>query len=122
MRDWLVARGITADRIIAEERANSTVGNARYSLPLLIKAGIKSATVVSYDSHVRRAMALFGAAQLSIETAGSGAHPTGIVWTVPLAFPDQQVAATKASAQTRATIAAEIAAVIDITAQYKAAL
>lgn len=122
MHDWLVAHGVAAERIIVEPKASSTVGNARYSLPLLIKAGVTSATVVSYDSHVRRAQVLFLAAQLAIETAGSGTHPTGIAWTVPLAFPDKQVAALKADAATRATIAAHTAAVLGITAQYQAAL
>ncbi|PFG16268.1 DUF218 domain-containing protein [Propionicimonas paludicola] len=122
MRDWLLANGVAADRIVTETKASSTVGNARYSLPLLIARKITSATLVSFDSHVRRGQILMLAAQLAIETAGAGIHPTGITWTTPLAYPDKQVAKTKASAATRATIAAHTAAVLGLTKQYQAAL
>lgn len=122
MRDWLLANGVAADRIVTETKASSTVGNARYSLPLLVARKVTSATLVSFDSHVRRGQILFLAAQLAIETAGTGIHPTGITWTTPLAYPDKQVAKTKANAATRATIAAHTAAVMGLTKQYQAAL
>ncbi len=122
MRDFLRAAGIADERILTETKASSTVGNARYSLPILMACKITSATLVSYDSHIRRAQLLFLAAQLAIETAGSGTHPTGISWTTPLAYPDKHVAATKASAATRAAIAEGIAAVMGLTKQYQAAL
>lgn len=122
MRDFLRANGIADDRIVVETKASSTVGNARYSLPLLIARNITSATLVSFDSHVRRGQILMLAAQLAIETAGTGTHPTGITWTTPLAYPDKHVAASKADAATRQTIAAHTAAVLGLTKQYKAAL
>lgn len=122
MRDMLVTAGIDPKRIILETHASSTVGNARYALPILVAKHATSATVVSFDSHVRRAQILFLAAKLSIETEGVGLHPTGIIFNRPLAYPDKHVAKTKASAATRAFIASNVAAVLGLTKQYKNAL
>jgi hypothetical protein len=79
-------------------------------------------TLVSYESHLRRASILFLAAQLRIETAGVGAHPCGITYTTALAYPDKAIANTKASAATRTEIAAETAALLGLTNQYNAGL
>lgn len=57
MRDWLVDRGISEDRIIVEDRANSTVSNARFSRQLLPEAS--SVIVVTSENHIHRAVMNF---------------------------------------------------------------
>lgn len=56
MYDWLVARGVPAERIILEEHAENTEENIRYSLELLEKLDIAgNIAVVSSDYHLCRA-------------------------------------------------------------------
>lgn len=52
MRDWLVSRGMTQDRIIVEDRAWSTVSNARHTHALLPE--LTSLVVVTSSSHLQR--------------------------------------------------------------------
>ena len=59
MADWLIAKGVRSDRIIEENYATSTVGNALYSSYALARHGIKHATIISSASHVRRGQTLF---------------------------------------------------------------
>lgn len=59
MRDWLIGRGVPAERIHVENRAGSTVQNALYSTSILQDIGATSAVLVSSPNHVRRAVADF---------------------------------------------------------------
>ena len=123
-RDWLLAQGITADRILIETKASSTIGNARGSLPILRKAGISSYTLVSDASHLRRGQVLFLAAQLQIECREN--RTLGIFPVGALAFDDYSPAPVKTAApvtaSTRRTIAAEVASLLGLTDTYTAAL
>jgi hypothetical protein len=110
MRTWLAGQGIDPARILTEETSGSTVGNAKYSVPLAVKTGLTTLTLVSDASHLRRAGLLFLAAQLVIETATN--KPCGITYTTPLAYPDNTKAEGPASTTTRTEIANEIAALI----------
>ena len=84
MRDWLVDNGVSAGRILVEDRANSTVTNARYSRELLPDAG--AVIVVTSENHIHRAVVDFTLA-FGTEVAGVGAPndpPTampGLLWT-----------------------------------------
>lgn len=115
-RDWLISQGIGSARIITETQSSSTIGNAKYSVSALRKAGLSSYTLVSDASHLRRASVLFLAAVLKIETAEN--KPLGIAATTPLAFDDYAPAAVRTSAPvtaaTRATIAAEVRSLLGI--------
>ncbi|PZQ44023.1 MAG: hypothetical protein DI570_28775, partial [Phenylobacterium zucineum] len=62
MRARLVAAGVDTARIVVEDKAGSTIGNAIYSVALLRKMGSASYTLCSYSSHLRRASILFRAA------------------------------------------------------------
>ena len=69
MRDWLVANGVAAKRIVLDEKAASTIGNAVNAVRILWNRGrvvasrrITSYTLVSDESHLRRAGILFRAA------------------------------------------------------------
>lgn len=59
MRNWLLARGLPADRVHAEEQAGSTVQNALFGTRLLRELGATSAVVVTSPNHIRRAVADF---------------------------------------------------------------
>ena len=59
MADWLVDKGINPNRIIEENYATSTVGNALFSSYALARHKIKHATIISSASHVRRGQTLF---------------------------------------------------------------
>lgn len=124
MRTWLTTNGIAPDRILAEANSSSTVGNARYSLPILRREKIASYTLVSDASHLRRATVLFAAAQLGLETADN--VKLGITATRPIAYNDYAPApvatSRPVSAATRKTIAAEVAALLGLTKQYQSAL
>jgi uncharacterized SAM-binding protein YcdF (DUF218 family) len=115
-RDWLVGAGVDPARILIEDRSASTIGNAKNSVPLLRKAGITSYTLVSDASHLRRASVLFGAAKLALETAVNRAMD--LTPTTPLAFDDYAPAPVKPArpvdAATRATVAAEVKALVGL--------
>lgn len=123
MKAWLVSEGVDASRIILETKSSSTIGNAKYSMPILVREGIKRYTLVSDASHLRRASVLFLAAQLDIETTVN--KKTGILPMQALAFNDYTgVVATEkpVSSATRHEVVKETAALLGLTVQYNAAL
>lgn len=58
MYDWLTARGISPERIIREERAESTLENLRFSFALIPEEARASVAVVSSEYHLYRARLL----------------------------------------------------------------
>ena len=63
MADWLMARGVAADRILLENQADNTEENIRFSKALLAEAGVDLAddiAVVSSDYHLYRASLMWG--------------------------------------------------------------
>lgn len=116
-RAWLLSAGIDSARIITEARAASTVGNARYTLPVLRDRKLTSYTLVSDASHLRRASILFAAATLQLETAAN--RELSIAQGVPLAFddysPDPVKSSAPVTATTRATVAAEVASLLGLS-------
>ncbi len=81
MADWLIAKGVSADRIIEENYATSTVGNALFSSYALARHNIDHATIISSASHVRRGQTLF-------EIASWQTGPQGIAFDT-VAYPDK---------------------------------
>lgn len=55
MRKMLLSMGIPSNRIIVEDRARSTVENARYSVPLARQAGASGIILVTSSTHQGRA-------------------------------------------------------------------
>jgi uncharacterized SAM-binding protein YcdF (DUF218 family) len=55
MRNMLMLLGFPADRIILEDRANSTVQNAQFSVPLAKEAGTSGIILVTSTTHQGRA-------------------------------------------------------------------
>ncbi|NOV25992.1 YdcF family protein [Cupriavidus necator] len=76
MADYLVARGVAADRVIREGRSTSTEENLLFSRRLLEEQGVdpgKATVVVTSDFHVRRAVGIARKAGFS-EAFGVGAE------------------------------------------------
>lgn len=55
MRNMLVLLGFPADRILVEDKANSTVQNARFAVPLAEQAGTSGIILVTSTTHQDRA-------------------------------------------------------------------
>ncbi|SPA10706.1 conserved membrane hypothetical protein [Cupriavidus taiwanensis] len=75
MADYLVARGVAADRVIREGRSTSTEENLVFSRRLLEGQGVDAndpVVVVTSDFHVRRAVKIAGKAGFG-KVAGVGA-------------------------------------------------
>lgn len=87
MADWLIAKGVSKDRIIEENYATSTVGNSLFSSYALARHDIDHATIISSASHVRRGQTLF-------EIASWQTGPKGITFDT-VAYPDKPLAKLK---------------------------
>ncbi len=62
MAKWLIAHGVDEKRIIVENKAPTTVGNATNTFRLLKeKPEVKSIAMISSSSHIQRAVAIFQA-------------------------------------------------------------
>jgi len=71
MKELAVSLGVPADAVVEERQAMDTIGNARYSAGLMRERGWESCIVVSSPYHLKRALKLFEAADLEVQTAGA---------------------------------------------------
>ena len=55
----LIQAGVPAERIMVETQSRSTLQNADFAKPLLEKAGVRHAVLVTSSFHARRALATF---------------------------------------------------------------
>lgn len=58
-RRALIEAGVPSDRIMVETKSRSTLQNADFAKPLLEKAGVRQAVLVTSSFHARRALATF---------------------------------------------------------------
>ena len=73
MAEWLVAHGVSADRVIVEDASLTTAQNAMYTYDILTEnyPQVKQLAIVSSDYHIATGTLLFEAeAILRAETAG----------------------------------------------------
>lgn len=66
MEGWLIANGVPANRVHAEHRAGSTVGNALNTVPIARSLGANSVALVTSANHIRRAVVDFNVAGLGV--------------------------------------------------------
>ncbi len=73
MRDYLVSKGISADRIIMEDKATDTIENLRFSVALIKENGLEDCqmAVVTSNFHVPRVQ--FLCSRMDIDTVFYGA-------------------------------------------------
>lgn len=123
MRAWLVKNGVAAGRVLVEGKAGSTIGNALYSAQILIGQGLSSYTIVSDESHLRRAGILFRAALAKADAASNTRRQ--ITATTAIAFDDYgakpHLSSLPVAAKTRAEYAGYVATLLGLTAQYQTA-
>lgn len=124
MRRWLIGKGVPSGRILVEPKATSTVGNALHSVALLQAKGLTTYTLISAASHLRRAQIHFLAARVKAEMAIG--RKTGLATAGLIAYDDYAPKPIKPTlpigASSRASVMAEVASLLGLTSQYKAAL
>jgi uncharacterized SAM-binding protein YcdF (DUF218 family) len=76
MRDLAMAAGIDADRIVVEDRSRNTIGNARYSAPIIAAHGWTRLLLITDTFHLPRARLIF--AHYGLKVALSGARPESV--------------------------------------------
>jgi len=76
MRRGLIARGVPEAAILVEDRARDTLENARLSIPILRRAGVSRAILVTDRVHMPRALTLFRLLGMPAEAAPCAA-PAG---------------------------------------------
>jgi uncharacterized SAM-binding protein YcdF (DUF218 family) len=118
------AKATMAARTIVESDAQSTIGNALYSVRLLRLWNLSSYTLVSSASHLRRAGILMRAALAKAETADNTRR--SIAATTAIAWDDYgdkpHLSTLPIDAATRAEYAGYVASLLGVSAQYKSAL
>lgn len=70
MRDWLLARGVPGEHVVAETASFNTRENLTYAKAIMEHRGLKNALVVTSDYHVARALEL--CRQVGISAVGKG--------------------------------------------------
>ncbi len=70
MREWLIARGVLPEDVVAETASFNTRENLRYAKAIMEHRGLSKALVVTSDYHVARALAL--CRQEGIDATGKG--------------------------------------------------
>ena len=69
MKELAVSLGVPADAVVEEKEAMDTIGNARYTSRILRARGIDHIILVSNPYHLSRAVKLFRANGLDVQTA-----------------------------------------------------
>ena len=70
MRDWLIARGVPEEDVVAETDSFNTRENLTYAKAIMESRGLENALVVTSDYHVARALKL--CEQVGISAVGKG--------------------------------------------------
>ena len=70
MRDWLIARGVPQEDVVAETASFNTRENLTYAKAIMESRGLERALVVTSDYHVARALEL--CRQTGITAVGKG--------------------------------------------------
>jgi len=75
MKDWLIARGVPADQIFADNTSFNTRENIENAMKLLEGHPIETVLVVTSDYHLPRALALCEDAGVKVSGLGSPCKP-----------------------------------------------
>lgn len=76
MRDLAVAAGVAPGNIHVEDRSRNTIGNARFSAPIVAAHGWTRLLLVTDTFHLPRARLIF--ARHGLKVAASGARPESV--------------------------------------------
>ena len=75
MRDWLIARGVAPEHVIAETNSFNTRENLRFARAIMEEQGFTQALIVTSDYHVARALELCRQEGISATGKGSPSKP-----------------------------------------------
>ena len=75
MRDWLLARGVSPEDVVAETASFNTRENLVYARAIMEHRGLEQALVVTSDYHVARALELCRQVGISATGKGSPSKP-----------------------------------------------
>lgn len=75
MRDWLIARGVPEEDVVAETASFNTRENLTYAKAIMEQRGLSQALVVTSDYHVARALELCRQTGISATGKGSPSKP-----------------------------------------------
>ena len=75
MRDWLLARGVKSEDVVAETASFNTRENLVYAKAIMEHRGLEQALVVTSDYHVARALELCRQVGISATGKGSPSKP-----------------------------------------------
>ena len=75
MRDWLIARGVRSEDVVAETASFNTRENLIYAKAIMEHRGLTQALVVTSDYHVARALELCRQTGISATGKGSPSKP-----------------------------------------------
>ena len=75
MREWLLARGVAAEDVVAETGSFNTRENLRNARAIMERRGLSQALVVTSDYHVARALLLCRQEDISATGKGSPSKP-----------------------------------------------
>ena len=75
MRDWLLARGVPGEDVVAETASFNTRENLTYAKQIMEEHGLYNALVVTSDYHVARALELCRQTGISAVGKGSPSKP-----------------------------------------------
>ena len=75
MRDWLIARGVAPEHVIAETNSFNTRENLRFARTIMEEQGFTQALIVTSDYHVARALELCRQEGISATGKGSPSKP-----------------------------------------------
>ena len=75
MRDWLLARGVPQEDVVAETASFNTRENLMHALAIMESRGLREALAVTSDYHVARALALCRQVGMTATGKGSPSKP-----------------------------------------------
>lgn len=75
MRDWLLARGVSEENVVAETASFNTRENLIYARAIMEHRGLSQALVVTSDYHVARALELCRQTGIAATGKGSPSKP-----------------------------------------------
>ena len=90
MAEWLISRGVDADRVIVEDRSLTTAQNAIYTFDILAQSypQVNQLAIISSDYHIATGTLLFGAeailrgAPISVVSNAAWPAPSGTLSTM----------------------------------------
>lgn len=90
MAESMVAYGVSPERILLEERSQSTFDNARFTAAMLKERGLKRVALVTSARHMARAAACLRKQGIEVEPCAGAFASRGVQWSGLSLFPSAE--------------------------------